>query len=510
MAALRRLLKASPVSEALGVYVPAMLLQKAVGLGRLVLLAYLLSRVPHEYGMWGIGVMVATLAAPVLTVGIAHGLRRYASQHLARGQLRVFYRRVRWFVPLACVLAAGAALACSGPLTRWVVVSKARAARVDLPYGEQLTLCMAALANAAAMSLYQLVEGFISGLRAYRLLSVVEVGFGVLFTVIAAVVAAYCPTGLAVLWAHLAATLAAAAAGGVGLHALVRRMSAREAQAARPERWRAMLGRLVRFGLGAMAAALCLAAAEFVSLYMVNRWEGKAAAGIYALFAQLSKPMFLMACAVWTVILTHSAARWEAGDRREALGGLETGYRLVAAGTMTLTVAALAAAPLWLGLLPSSFRGGVALLGGLLMFFQSLTHLAVMNIVARLHERPGAVAAALLAGGAVNAVLAWRWMGPWGLAGASWGAGVGMYAGGTGVAAAYLLITRTRLAPGTYVVLAAPALLALSIPGPLWAPAAAWGVVLAAALATNRVFSAEDKRAMGRQWRRLAARFGAR
>lgn len=502
MASPSRLLTVSSATEAMGVYVPAMIVQKAVGLGRLVLLAYLMSHVPHQYGMWGIGMMVATLVTPVLAMGLGHGLRRYASRYRARGQLGAFYRRMRWLVPLGCAAVACIALACSGAITRGVIVSKAQAAEIDLPYGEQLALCVAALANAAVMAVYQCVLGFTAGLRAYRLVSVVEVFFSVLFTIVAGVVLAFWPTGLAVLWAHLAVMVVSLVAAGAGLDALVRQLSSGEGPAPR-DHWRGMLGRLVRFGLGAMSAALCLVAAEYVSLYMINRWEGKVSAGVYALFAQLSRPMFLVACAFWTVILTHSANLWEAGNRDEALGGLQTGYKAVAAATMTLTVALLAAAPLWVGLLPESFRGGVALLGGLLMFFQSLTHLAVMNIVARLHERPGAVAAAMLVGGAVNAVLAWRWLGPWGLAGASWAAGLGMYAGGGAVAVAYLLITRTRLGAGTYVILAAPVLLALSIGGLLWAPAAAWAVVLGGGLATNRLFSAEEKRLLARRLRGL-------
>lgn len=500
MAALSRLLRVGSMTDAVGVYAGAMIVQKTVGLGRLVLLAYLMSRVPGQYGMWGLGLMVVALAAPVLSLGVSHGLRRYVSHYEARGQLGAFYKRVRWFVPVTCIATGCVALVCSGPLTRGLILSRAP---VDLPYADQLALCIAALANAAVMSVHQCVVGFMAGMRAYRLVSAVEVFFSVLFTVLAAVAVWLWPTGLAVLWAHLAALLVTLTIAVVLLGVLVARSAARGAAAPGGPPGPGMLRRLVRFALGATAAGLCLAAAQSVSLFIVNRWEGKAPAGVYALFAQLSQPMFFLACAAWAVILTHSARRWEGGDPDGAMRSVQTGYKAVAVATMTLAVAVLAAAPLWVCVLPSSFRRGGALLGGLLMFFQSLTHLAVMTIAARLHERPGAVAMPMLVGGALNAVLAFWWLGAWGPAGAAWAAGVGMYVGGGAAAVGYLLVTRSRLGASTYVVMSAPVLLALAVGGALWAPAAAWAVVLGVALATDRLFSAEEKRVLADSLRRL-------
>ena len=500
MAALSRLLKVSSMTDALGVYVPAMIAQKAVGLGRLVLLAYMMSRVPHQYGMWGLGLMVATLAMPLMAVGAGQGIRRYVSYYEARGQLEAFYRPVRWFVPVVCVATGCVAMAFSGPITRAVIVSRAHA--TDLPFRQQLAVCMAALANAAVMAMHQGVVGFMAGMRAYRLVSVLEVFLSVLFTALACGAVAMEPTGLAVLWAHFSAVTVALVLGTCALGVLVRRSPGghRAGEGCEPT---GILRRLVRFGLGAMLAVLSLAAAQSVSLYIVNRWEGKAAAGIYALFAQLSQPVFFIACAAGTVIMTHSAARWEGGDRHGAMRRMQTGYKAVAMGTMTLAVGVLAAAPLWLQLLPGSFRGGGQLLGGLLMFFQSLTHLAVITIVARLHERPGAAAVPMLLGAGLNAVLACWWLDSGGPPAAAWAAGIGMYVGGGSAGLAYLLVTRTRLQRGTYVVMSAPALLALAVWLPTWVPGAAWAVLLAAGLVTNRLFSGEEKHVLAEGLRRI-------
>jgi hypothetical protein len=73
--------------------------------------------------------------------------------------------------------------------------------------------------------------------------------------------------------------------------------------------------------------------------------------------------------------------------------------------------------------------GGPGLLGPLLMFFQVLSNLSLVMILSRLHERPIVIALCALAGGAVNALLAYAWL-EGGTLGAARAAGVGLYLGG--------------------------------------------------------------------------------
>ena len=64
MSLLSRLLKVGSMTEALGVYVPAMIFQKAVGLGRVVLFAYFLAHVQEQYGLWSLGMLIVTVGGP--------------------------------------------------------------------------------------------------------------------------------------------------------------------------------------------------------------------------------------------------------------------------------------------------------------------------------------------------------------------------------------------------------------------------------------------------------------
>ena len=94
MGLLKRLLTVHSIADSVGFYVPAKMLQKALGFVRLLLLTYLIGRT--QCGLWGLGMMLFTVAAPLLAVGANHGLTRYVVLYEARGMLREFYRRMRW------------------------------------------------------------------------------------------------------------------------------------------------------------------------------------------------------------------------------------------------------------------------------------------------------------------------------------------------------------------------------------------------------------------------------
>ena len=113
---LERLLKVGTMTDSLGVYVPAMALQRIIGLVRVVVFMHLLASV-GEYGLWALGVMIFDLGGQVITLGSNHGVTRYVSFYEARGQLRAFYRRMRWLIPCVCLVLTALAFLGSDVIT---------------------------------------------------------------------------------------------------------------------------------------------------------------------------------------------------------------------------------------------------------------------------------------------------------------------------------------------------------------------------------------------------------
>jgi O-antigen/teichoic acid export membrane protein len=248
----------------------------------------------------------------------------------------------------------------------------------------------------------------------------------------------------------------------------------------------------LRFALLALVGGELWVVAGQLSFYLTSRSLKTDEGALFGLYRQLAEPAAFLAAAAWTVLYGHVARAWEDGDRPQALFRLQTAYKAVALGTMTLTVLVQAASPLWLRLLDERWRRGAALLPGLLLFFQMMGNLGLANLWAWLLERPALAMLPPAAGAAANLLLAAWWMPAHGPEGAAWAAGVGLAAGGGLAAVAGLLLGRLRTAPSTWLLLLGPCVLPLAMLAS-WAPAAAWALVLAAAATTPWIFDRDQK-----------------
>ncbi len=509
------------MADSMGVYVPAKVIQKLLGLGRLLVFMYLVAG-KTQFALWTLGVAIFSVAAPLLTLGSPNALARYAALYEQRGELRRFCRSAVLIV-LGCTAGTAAIAFAAGDLITIYVMLSDKAAGPDVSFDVQRTVCYVALGNAVMLTLYLNLTAILYGLRTYRLVAAVELLFAVLFTAAGTAVLLVWPTGLAVLAAHMVclavATLAGAAGLWLGLGKIAdcglriadsqERTQGSAAEAGKsvgfPEHATTanMLGRLLRFGLVALAANTLWGMASYASLWLTNRHLSKSDAGVFAAMLLIGQPVLFLADAAWAVVFSHVARRWESHDRSGAMFTLEAAYKAVTLSLMTLAVGMYVTAPLWIRVLPAGYRSGLPLLGGLLLYFQTVIHLALLTIVAKLHERPWVIAVAAAAAIGGNLSLGLTWVPTWGMEGASWAAGVGCLGGSLAVSAIYLLGSRTRLTAGSWIVMAMPALLLL----PAWAAAAAWAGLLAAAMATRLVLTPREKTLLAGKiaagWRRV-------
>ena len=526
MAMLRRLLTPGSMADSVGLYAGAVFFQRALGLGRVVLFTWLLAGAGAQWGLWAVASMIFTLGGPAVALGANQSLARYVAACQARGTLEPFYRMVRWRVPAVVAALTLAALAGADWLTAHVVVSHDEAA--GLAYSQQRLICQWAILNAAGMGLFLSAVAFISGLRLYRLASLVEVFYGVAFTACGAGVLLVDRSATAILVVHAASLLAATAAGVALLHVALRQtpapggdvsmaaaagvmgpeaqqddvtapltaaLAARPAAEPMPRLYRRFLG----YGVTALAATSLWQGLGYVSFELVNRHSGKAVGGVFNLFLLLGQPVVYLANAAWAVIFSHVAKSWEDNRRAEAMASLETAYKAVTLVTSALALLLLAAGPLWVRLLAPEYRPGLAWLPGMTMFFLALNHLALMTILARLYEDPWVIALAAVVGGAINVVLCNLWLPTWGPAGAAWAGGVGLAAGGLAVSCFYCLARRIRLSPSTWLLQFAPLLLLVGVPLPAWAAALLWLPLFLAAALTTWFFPADQKRLLLRR-----------
>lgn len=499
------LLKVDSLGSSLGIYVPAMVVQKALGFGRILIMVYLLADLRQEYGLWGLGLMILSMLAPLLTMGANHGLVRYVSFYEARGRLGEFYRSTR-AATLGIVLALGAAALALSPLIAQVALAFKPEAAAAVSGQRQLDITRLAVANAIVLAAYYNLLGFCYGLRVYRVVSLLEVLFNAAFAVAAPLVVLAWPSAEALLTAHLACLAATLVLAWALLESAVRRVAASHAPPAGDDLAAAAhpLRKVLRFGWLAMLGSLAWLLVGYVSFYMVSHYRGPADAAVLGVMTQLAQPVAFIGAAAWAVLYSYVARQWESGRRRAAMQTLEASFKVISLALLTLTVLLSITAPLWVRVLPSQYHGGVELAASLLLAAQAATHLALATMVGQLHERPSVAVVVALAGAGLNALLAAAWLPSEGIAGAAWAAGVGLYAGGGAVAMVYLLASRSALSGGTYVVLASPGILLLP---PAWA-LSALAVLLVVSIFTGAIITARQRRRAVAALRRLLARRG--
>jgi len=492
----------------MGIHVSVTILQRALGFIRVLVLAWMLA--PEHMSLWGLGVMLFTVIGPLMTLGTDSGTERYVALFETRGRLELFYRKMR-LGALALVVLIGAGLLLSAERITSLVITAGKGVSGVTP-DRQVLICWLALVNAMLWALQLNVLSFLKGMRVYRVVSVVHILFSVLFTVMAVIVLWFRPTATAALVTHAAALGISLIVSLAFLHFGVfhtggrrrrgpdRRKTPRpgsvDRRASRPPQKlpRNLFARLATFGLVSVLGTALWSANSYISFYMVySHYElSKSSAGVFFVFMRLAHPVVMLAQAAWAVLFVHVAGRWETGRRDEALAVLETAYRGIALAIMTLAVIAYATAPYWVLVLKSQYHSGVELVGPLMMSFLSVAFMALMTMIARLRERPAVIAVAAMVSGTANIILARMWIGPYGVLGAAYAAGVGMFIGVGLVSLIFVFVSRFTVHWSTIGVLTLPAIVLL----PRWAALGGWSVAVAVILFTGLVFTPDQKSAL--------------
>ncbi|MCK5114062.1 MAG: hypothetical protein KAR11_04795 [Phycisphaerae bacterium] len=516
MPVMSRLFRVGSISQSMSIYLPASFLQLVLAMGRVLVFTYLITR--DQMGVWGTGAMIFVVGAPLVCLGSNHALVRYVSVYEARKKLKLFFRRMRIFVPLLTCLLIGVTFACSKILISKVIYPQGHGEIASY----QWQVGLAVIGNLGFMALYLCMLSFIYGLRVYALASLVEVLFAILFTATAVVWLSVGELGatLTMLLAHLGSLVVVVSIGMTLLWICVNRIAksppidAQTTPDIEPTAddgdmvkatipvvgkiapqldeyyetlWEGLL-RFVKFGLAGMIGALLWQVSGYVSFTLVYQWSGQQSGGVFHVMNKLTQPLVVLAGAAWAVVFSHVAKQWET-DKKIAMETLELSFKAIALTVMTFTIAIYAFSPLWIKLLDARYQEGLAYLPGLFTLAVGISNLTMLTIPAKLHERPIIIGLGAVSGVALNILLAALWMPRWGEAGAALAAGVGMYFGGGIVMFVYLLASKVNLRDSSYFILALPVMLLL----PVYILVPVWLVILATCIFSPWIFTKSQK-----------------
>lgn len=516
------LVKVESMGGSFSLYVPIVILTKIVVYARVFLLTWFIGT--DQFGVWGLGVMVFGITSTISTLGSNQSIARYVSFYQARGRLRAFLHRAALGICLT-----GLTVAVLGVMaSRWIaeLLGVSDSVAVHLPFDLRLDIVLLGLLNGVLMALYLNLHSCIRGMRIFRLLVVIEVGYVLLFTTAALVAVATVGSGVAILWAHAGSLAVMLLVGGFAVHRCLTYIASSkpdndeeilsigeegdiiptDSQVSQAERTdqtdeKTILYHLFQFGFVAMLATLVWQCGHHVGRLLTNHFHGLDEVGVYAALSPFCQPVWILSGMVWGVVFSHLVNHWESNKRQAALDMLNLTYKAVVLTLMTLTVLILVTGRWWRLMLHESYQTDIRILSGLLMFYQCSANMGLASVAAKLRERPMVITVVIAVGVVVNIVLGYLWIPEGGAMAAARAAGIGMLVA-VALGVVYLIITGFRIHPSAHVLALTPALLL----APTTFVAIAWAAILTVALFTHVIFTVREKRVLFQYIRTLGMR----
>ena len=419
--AYRRLFEPDSVAVSVSVNTVALVLLRAVGLVRTIILAWLLAA--EQFGLFGLSLLVINVLLPFCSAGLHEGVLRYAPLHEGRGTLRPFVARCGVLLAAFSVVSAAVLLLCSDVLEP-ILFETARAisaAGSDATTVVETTgLLRASLACVVTLAGYQTLIGLLKGLRMFRAGSVAELGTGVLFTVLAVTLPLMgYPTAKALLWSYALSNLVALAVFLPGLVASLPIGADIAAGADLPAEAGVALERaprgtppLLRYSLWAAATAVLWHALSYYPMWHLLRVTDQATVGYFHAVRAVTQLVQIVAAMLTAIVAAHAAALWEQQGREHATARLNLFTNgslllLFTGGTMLLI-----ARPVVMRLFPATFAAGTAAYNLMLLSFLLVGAVGLLTVRLNLLEKPRLACLAWLGGVAVNVLVAFALLGP--------------------------------------------------------------------------------------------------
>ncbi|HUW84760.1 MAG TPA: oligosaccharide flippase family protein [Phycisphaerae bacterium] len=408
------LFRAAGLLESLGVYLPAAGLTRLVGLGRALLLIWLLP--VEEFGLLSVALLVVNVAQPLCSLGLNEAIARYVPHHEARGSLLPFVRRGG-----ALVLAAGliltALLAVGGPFVGEALLGSRL---VEAAYPTQSSQRLGALVGisaAATLSLiaYWLVGSVLRGLRLFRALSVMELTSSVLFAALAvgAVLGGW-RSAEAILGCYLLSVLAPGLVFGLGC---LRQLSSWPGQ--RDDRADGTRRRLLTYGLWLAGATVMWQLLQYWPMWYLNKAGSKELTAVYAGVRVIAQLVMVAAGAMTAVVAAVVTRTWETRGAEAAEGQLRLAIKTIGLGLLSMCGAASLCRTWLIGLFPAEYEAGGAILPVLLGNFMAVGMVGLLVVWFGLIEKTVCTLAVYAAGTLCNVWFGLHFMGA--ASGAYWG-----------------------------------------------------------------------------------------
>lgn len=486
-------MRADTLADSVLILMGMTVLQRLVGFTRGVLVCRWMS--PEALGQWDLALGFLVLAAPVAILGLPGCFGRYAEYYRRRGQLRTFLGRVTIVTVVLSVIAATAIAIFSEPFSRLVFGNASHQSTVLLMAG-CLLLVIA----------YIFSTELFTALRLYRYSSLLQFLNSLTFATLA--------VGLLLGWQASVTSMLLAYAGACLLAVVLAVYLAiqvwRDEPA--PEQGtphRTFWGKLIPFAMWVWVANwltnLFEVADRYVLLHFGSFSPSVALEQVGHYHSARVVPVLLVAVAglMSSLLLPHLTHDWESGRRQEVVRRVNMTIKLFGLLLVCGGAAVLLAAP-WLFqvVFEGKYDGGQAVLPMTLTYCCWLGLAFIAKMYLWCSERAGLTSLSLAVALTANVGLNLLLVPQYGLQGAVTATAAANLVG-LGLSFTFAYLCGLRLSLGAWLV---PVLPLLYVIGPA-ATVLGLAVFAAAALLSNRIFTAEEKQDLAavanQYWSRL-------
>lgn len=394
----KRRLRADSLACSVAILLIASIVQRTIGFGRGILFCRWLE--PAELGQWELAYSFLLLAAPLAVFGVPGSFGRYIEHYRQRGRLRMFLRRTT---------VGTAALS----LSTVCLIILAAPHFSELIFGQptKTTLVVLIGASLGAVILHHFLESLFTGLRMFRVVSMMHFAQSTGFAAISLTLLAGWKLGAAgIVIGYGAACLLSAAGAILWLFPALTELPDEADDG--PLAHRAFWTKLLRFAFWIWTTNLLCNLFAVLDRYMIVHYGNVSADNALVQVGHYHSsrvvPLLLLSVAdlLSSIVLPYLTQDWEAGRREAVHQRLNVVLKLAAIAVFAACVCALMGAPL---LFEVAFVGKYD--GGLAVLPLTLAYCAWsgMTVVSMTYlwcaERSGLSALPMAAGLALNVLL---------------------------------------------------------------------------------------------------------
>lgn len=399
------------LTASVGASAGALLAGRSIGFVRGVVLAWLLSQ--RAFGLFHVAVAVVNLLVPLSSLGLTHGVLRYAPAHEVAGTLGPFARRVGLLVLVIAAAVGGVLLFAPSSITESIfaagagidVIASTSPASDAAPTGAAPRgLVVTAVACTFSLVLFHLVLDLMKGLRLFRAAAAMDVLGVFLFSSLAVgAPSAGFDSADAVLLAYGLGNVLAVL---VFWPPLIRYLRAQRSDSAGRPSKPLIDAKLIRFSFWIAISQVAWHGLQQYVFWHLAMVSGNAVAAVYfavRLFAQL---VLLGAQTLSRAFSANVTRTWEATGRAAALARLEAGGKVGLLAVFAGAVLMAFLKPWILKAFPSDYAPGSSCFDALVLAYAWFGALEFLLIRFHLEEQSVWTFVTSVTGAIANVVLA--------------------------------------------------------------------------------------------------------